>query len=519
MIPSLASWMAHRSPRVRAAVAVVLGAVSALALPPFQLFPLLWVTFPLLLCLLDGVKTHKGAFALGWAFGFGFFVAGLHWIAFSFFIDADTFGLLAAPAVALIAAYCGLYPGLTLLLLRQSRVHGLGRVLLFAGLWTVTEIARGTLFTGFPWNPIGLVWVGMLPMLQGAAWIGASGVSLLTVLLATVPILLTERRSTPLGVSLLALAALITLGTLRVPSDPMPTAPGVMVRIVQPSIPQTQKWERDAALGSFRKYLIMSGHSAAGANSSPQTPTAIIWGETAIPYSLDGVDREVEGAIARAVPTNNPNAVIISGVSRRTPVGQAPFQQWNSLQAFTSDGRTVATFDKAHLVPGGEYIPLHQYIPLPAIAADIDYSAGPGPRTLDIPGLPPVGPLICYEVIFPGAVVDPKRRPEWLLNLTNDGWFEGSIGPLQHFALARMRAIEEGLPLVRAANTGVSGVIDPYGRVLNNLGQGVDAVLDSPLPKALPPTLYSRGGELIPLTLAFLVALGGFVMDRRRHKR
>lgn len=522
MISRLAEWAATRKPWSRVGLAIVLGAVSALALPPFQIFPLLWLIFPLLLWLLDGVKGGRGAFAVGWGFGFGFFGAGLHWIAYAFFVDAETYGWMAPPAIAGLAAGLALFHGLTLLLVHLTKTRGIGRVLVFASLWTLAEMVRGTILTGFPWNPLAAVWMNALPVLQSVAWIGATGLSLITAAAAATPAVLGwpgQRRATPALAALIVLAAIAGLGAWRVPTAPMPLVPKVNLRIVQPSIPQSQKWQDDTALANLREYIDMS-RNPVGANDGIPPPTAVIWGETAVPYALDGVDREIETALGRSLPqatVDGVPAVLITGVVRRTPVGgKMPFQVWNSMEAFTADGKTVGTYDKAHLVPFGEYMPLHWLIPIKAMATEVDYTAGPGPKTLDLPGLPPVGPLICYEIIFPGAVVDPARRPDWLVSLTNDGWYGMSTGPYQHFALARLRGMEEGLPVVRASNTGISGVIDPYGRIITRIGLGVVGIADSPLPKPLPPTLFARGGQWIPLVLALIAGGLGLALGRRR---
>ncbi len=513
---ALAFWMAQRSPSQRLGLAGALGLLSVLALPPFQAFPLLWLTLPGLLWLLDGVTTGRAAFALGWVFGMGWFVGGLQWIGYAFFVDAETFGALAVPAVLALSAFLSLYHGITLWLLYRSQVAGVAKVVLFAAVWTLAEMARGRLFTGFPWNPLALVWADVLPVLQSTSVIGASGLSLLTVLLAAMPFTLASRRYRPFVLSLLGLGVLAGMGLARIPAHPMPTVPGVILRLVQPAIPQAQKWDPAASAEGLGRYLSMSRHGPHGQAPGAPPPTALIWGETAVPYALDGVNREVEHILAEALPLDNPNALLITGVARRSPVGQRPYEVWNSLQVFDHAARTLASYDKAHLVPGGEYIPLHQYIPIAAIAAEVDYSHGPHPLTFDLPGLPPMGALVCYEIIFPGQVVDPHRRPAWLVNLTNDGWFTGSTGPLQHFAMTRLRAIEEGLPVVRTANTGISGVIDPYGRVLATIGQGVADTLDSPLPQALLLTVYGRWGETIPLTLALLSVFVAFLLKRHR---
>jgi apolipoprotein N-acyltransferase len=277
-------------------------------------------------------------------------------------------------------------------------------------------------------------------------------------------------------------------------------APGVRLRLVQANIDQRLKWNPGERAANFGKYLSMTK------GPGFDEVTHVIWPETAIPYVV-ARDAEARAAIAAVVP---PKGLLIAGAIRTTlAAGVKPFQVWNSAHAIDQSARIVGTYDKFHLVPFGEYMPLRGILPLQKITPGaVDFSAGPGPRTLALPGLPPVGLLICYEVIFPGNVLDRGNRPRWLLNLTNDAWFGESTGPYQHFAAARLRAVEEGLALVRSANTGISAVIDPYGRVIARLGLGVEGVLDSPLPLPLEGlTPYARFGDWIFLGL-LAIAVG-----------
>jgi len=237
----------------------------------------------------------------------------------------------------------------------------------------------------------------------------------------------------------------------------------------------------------------------------------VIWPETAVPYYLSD-SSELRVALSKLVP---PDGLLISGALRRSVDSTNRPQLWNSLHALAPDASLVATYDKHHLVPFGEYVPLRNVLGLSKLVhGDVDYSSGPGPRTLLLPGLPPMSPLICYEGIFPGDVIDSANRPEWLLNVTNDGWFGNTAGPYQHFQAARLRAIEEGLPLVRAANTGISAVVDAHGRIVGKLALGTEGVLDAALPKALDYlTPYARVGDTI--ILAVLALCGGIIALRR----
>ncbi len=506
----------------RPAVLGGLGVMAALALPPLYLLPLLFPAFAGLLWAIEDGSGAGNAFSAGWWFGFGFSAAGLSWIGSAFFVDAPQHGWMAPIAVAGMAAGMALFPAaaaaLSRLVFDRRRLSGAGRVLVFASLWTMTEWMRGWVLTGFPWNLIGTVWTVSDAMIQIAAVTGVYGLSLLTVAVAAAPALLAAPDQNPksgwvpLALAFAVLGAVWAGGQARLAGASEQTVPGVQLRLVQPSIPQALKWKPALRLGHVQKQLEMSRAPSRG-----PAPTHIIWAETAVPFVLARSPGLVR-VLAAAAP---PGGLIIAGAPRASATGVTPRRFWNSLHAIDSKGRIQATYDKFHLVPFGEYIPLRGLVPAGLFAkltaGRQDFSSGPGLRTLDLPGLPPVSPLICYEVIFPGQVVDRQNRPQWILNLTNDAWFGRTAGPYQHFAAARLRAVEEGLPLVRVANTGISGVIDGYGRTLKQLGLGQVGVLDSPLPAALADrTLFSRHGNRIT-ALIVIISMGmGFLLASRK---
>jgi apolipoprotein N-acyltransferase len=463
--------------------------------------PLLWPAFAGLLWLLDGVERPRGAFLTGWAFGTGHFLTGLYWVGIAFLVDAEQFAALMPFAVGGLAAGMGLYPGLAALAVWTSRRRGPVRVLLLAAAWLAVEWMRSWLFTGFPWNLIGSVWVLSDAMLQLGAVTGVWGLSLVTVLAAAAPSTLGDAAARPLQrwlptcVSLLVLALVWSGGALRLAMAPDPasdTVPGVVLRLVQPSVDQSNKWRAELREQHLADQMAMSAGDTADA------VTHVIWSETAITYSLVG-DPNLRRVLARVVP---PGGLLLSGAVRRS-VGAGELRLWNSFHALDPSGEIRGTYDKFHLVPLGEYVPFRSLLGFAKLTQGrMDFSPGPGPRTLELPGLPPVSPLICYEVIFPGGVTEPGRRPAWLLNVTNDAWFGTSSGPYQHFASARLRAVEEGLPVVRVANTGISAVVDGYGRVLHRLGLNRVGVIDSPLPRPIGTrTLYSRFGNWVILIL------------------
>ena len=503
-VASLTGWR-------RWLVAWLLGLGSMLAFPPVGWFPALFVALPALVWQLDGTATKRAAFAVGWWFGLGHFMAGTYWISNSLLVEADRFAWLIPPTLVGVSAYLAVYPALAAAFARWVR-PGWPRIAALAVAWTGFEMLRGVAFTGFPWNPVGSIWTDIPSMMQPAAAIGVYGLGLITVGLAAVPARLAAGRRSAVAAALgvpLALALIWGAGSLRLERAQTAVHPGVRIGIVQPNIAQREKIRAAFRTRHFARHLEMT-EAAAGAGA-----THFIWPETAIGFGLSRAPGTAQ-AIARAVPEGG---LVIAGALRTGPPGERPRRFWNSLIAVDGAARRVAVYDKARLVPFGEYVPLRSVLAFTQVTGGrIDFSRGPGRRTLAVPGLPPFGPLICYEMIFPGQVVDPDRRPEWLLNVTNDGWFGESAGPYQHFAAARMRAVEEGLPVVRAANSGISAVIDPYGRVVERLGLGRQGVLHAALPAALSqPTAFARFGHAPVLAVMALAAAG--LAARRRRKR
>jgi apolipoprotein N-acyltransferase len=493
-------------------MAAVLGLSAAAALPPFSVLPLLVPRFTGLVWLIDGSRSTRSAFAAGWWFGLGHFVLGLYWIGEAFLVDPAKFGWMNPFAVLGLSGSLALFPALAASAAYLSVCSGVGRVLILAAAWTGAEWLRGTILTGFPWDLIGYVWTVSGAMLQLTAITGIYGLSLMTVAGAAMPAVLAgtrRRRREWLAVTAAAamLAAIWVAGSVRIEIAQTDDVAGVWLRLVQPGIPQTDKESADKQAEDFERLLGLSAVPA------KRPVTVIIWPETAVSFVLD-IDSAVRERIAPVVP---PGGLVVTGAPRSAQEPDGSCRFWNSVFAINAAAAVVASYDKFHLVPFGEYMPLRKCLPLNAIAAGpIDYSAGPGPQTIDLPGLPPVSPLVCYEAIFPGEVVSPANRPAWLLNVTNDAWFGDSAGPYQHFAIARTRAVKEGLPLVRAANTGISGVIDPYGRIVARLGLGQTGTLDAPLPKALGElTPYARFGDWTVLAM-LLAAVGlGLAVNER----
>ncbi len=496
----------------RAVILIALGLCVVAALPPFYIWPLAVVGISGLFLFLDVAKTKKQAFVTGWLFGVGFFGGGLYWLTNAFFVHADKHGWLVPIAVPALAAGMGLFIGVTALLAfflwRKGREAETvyGRIILFAVAWTMLEWVRGWLFTGFPWNLIGTIWGFNDAMMQPAAYLGAYGLSLVTILglcLGAGVFYVSGRKRVIAALSILLVPiSFWVTGTLRLTDAEMDSHDGILLRLVQPNIPQKDKWDRKLKVRNLQDQIALSVEPS----ETGKRPSHVIWPETAVTFALNR-EPNVLRAIASAVPSGG---AVLTGTPRMTPRNEKPFQVWNSMMAVNELGNIIGSYDKAHLVPFGEYVPFRKILPLKKITAGgVDFSAGPGLETHSVQGLPPFSPLICYEIIFPNQVLDEKNRPQWLLNLTNDGWYGDSPGPYQHLISARMRSIEEGMPVIRVANTGVTVATDAYGRVQARLGYGERGFLDVALQKPLdsiPPAAELKSvlwGSL--LVLFFIV--------------
>ena len=497
----------------------VLGALSAAALPPLYGLPVLVVAIPGLLALIGTSTRARDAFWLGCAFGFGHHLFGLYWITDAILIEAADFWWFVPIAVPGLAAILAPFIGIAALV-AWFVPAGWRRVLLFAAVWMLGDLVRQFLGGGFPWNPWASVWafpgVAGEIMLQPIALVGTPGVTGLTLLLAGLPAL--GRRGWLAGAVLLVVWA--GFGAVW-RARPAGAPPGITAILVQGNVAEGDKWSPERAITIFRRYLDLtsegvyradqghadSGHADLGHGGVGQT--LVIWPETASPYPLLD-DPEARRAIAIAAG----GAPALVGSVRRGRDGRPR----NSLIALDGKGDVIGVYDKYHLVPGGEYQP--QWLPLPVdIVPGGGFAPGAGPKTLTLPGLVPVAPLICYEAIYPHAIVDEAARPRLLVNITNDAWFGNSSGPRQHLAAARMRAIEEGLPLLRAANTGISAAFDAHGREVARLGLGQTGIKLVAVPGALPPPPFARFGLLVPLLLGFaaIAVVIGVGLARKRE--
>lgn len=522
----------------RRVIALSGGAVGALTLAPFGLWPLLVVPFAIAVWLLDGVASPSlprrmgQAFADGWFWGFGYFLAGLWWLGSAFLVEADKF-LWAMPLGVLgLPMALALFPAAGFVLAQLLWRPGAARVAALAGALGLSEWARATVLTGFPWNAYGQALAESNLLAQTASLIGLHGLTIIAVGLGATPaVMVTLKQRRPayaLGLSALCvLGAMALFGWWRIPDAPSPLVAGVKLRIMQPDLPQDAKFRPERGREILERYLSLSDTATTPRTLGLQDVTHLIWPESAFPFLLGRSPQAIQ-RITAALP---PGVTLITGAARAGTdlPGEARPPIYNAIQVLTREGGIVASYDKHHLVPFGEYLPapfadaLHALGLTAFVAVPGGFTAAPMRAALAVPGLPPVAASICYEAIFPGAQLphagaDPAARPQLLLNVTNDAWFGLTPGPYQHAQQARLRTIEEGLPMIRAANNGISSVVDAYGRVIGSLPLGVDGVLDTGLPRAIGPTTFSRVGNLVAgllLLLCLVVSVIGQVSRRR----
>jgi apolipoprotein N-acyltransferase len=487
------------------ALALLAGLVSALGFAPLGLWPLTLAAFAGLLWLLGEAPSLRSALARGWWFGVGQFVLGLNWIATAFTYQAAMPAWLGWLAVVLLSLYLALYPAAAAgLAWRWGRGSAPKLVLLLAAAWIVTEWLRGTLFTGFAWNPVG---VSLLP--TGISWlapfIGTYGLSAVAVLVAGILWLALRDRKAALA---LALAVLAASGLAWAISPAPPGGQGAAIRVVQPNIGQQGRWEPGYEQENFQRHAGFSGRPGA-------EPRLVLWPESATP---DFLSLEPDARRRLAALLGPRDLLLLGGIEPVLgPDGRAE-AAYNSLYALTPLGELRARYDKAHLVPYGEYLPMRPILSAIGLSrlapGALDIRDGPGPRTLDLGPFGRAGIQICYEIIFSGQVVDRANRPDFIFNPSNDAWF-GAWGPPQHLAQARLRAIEEGLPVVRATPTGISALVDAHGRLLHSIPLGQGGAIDARLPRPAPPTLFARFGNPLAFAFALLLVAAAIAVGRK----
>jgi apolipoprotein N-acyltransferase len=505
--------------------ALLAGLLSALGFEPLGLWPLMLIACAIMMWLVRRAPNLGNALALGWWFGVGQFTLGLNWIATSFTYQAAMPAWLGGVSVLMLSLYLAIYPAMaTGLAWRYGRQDRLVFVLLFAASWTITEWLRATLFTGFAWNPVG---VALLPtgVALLAAFVGTYGLSGIAIMLAGALLLIFE-RDRKAGFALLVIIAAASLIVGLIDNDRGKSGAGIPITIVQPNIGQEQKWSGGSEERNFARLQQLSIRRDLAKPSSPG-PRLLLWPEAAVTRPMQDERRNLyfrqrtQHAQTTAALLLNPRDLLLTGgVAVQSKDGMNVSSATNSIFAINSEGDIIGRYDKAHLVPYGEYLPARPILSRLGLSrlvpGDVDFNAGPGPRTIALPGIGKIGLQICYEIVFSGAVVDRKNRPIVIFNPSNDAWF-GRWGPPQHLAQARLRAIEEGLPVLRSTPTGISAVIDANGRILASIPWRQAGAINSVLPPARSPTLFARAGNILPFLFAFLLI--GIVIAVRRKAR
>ncbi len=530
----LAGWVGDLRGWRRWGTAWIAGALGAAAMPPYGFLPALVASLCLAVWLTDGAVAGRSrgrralpAFLIGWAWGFGYLTAGLWWLGSAFLVEADEF-LWALPLGVIGLPFAlGLFYGAGFSVAGVLWSRGPVRIAALAFGLAGAEWLRGHILTGFPWNTLGMAFGQNLWLMQAAAFVGLYGLTVLVVLLCAAPATIGDPASFSARWGAAVAAALVLAGLALAGVDRLttndPMVPGVRLRLVQPNLPQDAKFRPENRDDIVDRYIELSEQTPA-TGSAP--PTHIVWPESAFPFLIQR-DNEARAKIAASLQGKR---ILITGAARADePLpGERP-RIYNAVMVIEPDGTITDAYDKVHLVPFGEYLPgvldgllravgLRQFVAVPG-----GFSAGSpaGQRMLTVPGLPPVVATICYEAIFPGAIrpagepVDASKHPGLILNVTNDGWFGDTPGPRQHLAQARLRAVEEGLALVRDANTGISAVIDPHGRIVAQTPIGTETVLDADLPAPITgSTVYARLGDWL-FGLMLLFCLGGALVGRR----
>jgi apolipoprotein N-acyltransferase len=529
-VQKLPAWLS-KYPRWCALIA---GALSATGFEPWGLWPLTLFCFALLIHLVGNAPNKRRAAMIGWLFGVGHFSVGNNWIAVAFTFQAAMPIWLGYFAVVILALYLAVYPAIAAGGAWWVNSHAkraakpgshIPLILAFAGCWTISEWLRSWLFTGFAWNPLAVVWQSQLELARAAGLFGTYGLSAVVVATSGLILLAVHRQWRPLVAGAAALAGLWLYG-LEIPTTPS-LQKGPRLTIVQPDISQADKYEPGYEAINFAKLAM---------NSRPlpdQGPRLLLWPEAALPdYLEDGYPyryyyyqpgESAAGARARLTTLMQDGDVLVTGANRLVIEKGKLVAARNSVSALDSNGTLLGHYDKAHLVPYGEYLPAPWLLrPLGLarlVPGDLDFWPGPGPQTLTVKvGDQPVkvGIQICYEIIFSGQVVDSAKRPDFIFNPSNDAWF-GTIGPPQHLAQARLRAIEEGLPVVRATPTGISAIIDADGRIVQRLALGTAGRIDARLPVAKAPTLFATYGNILPVGFALLLIAGALLPLARRR--
>jgi len=496
-------------------LAFVAGLAAVAGMAPFNLWPVLIASLAALFVLVDdvarGQRGIRHAAWVGWAFGCGYFGAGLYWIGEAFFVDPDTIWMMPF-AVTLLPAGLAVFYALAGGLAAAVPRRGAAGALVLAASFAAVEYARGLIFTGFPWNLFGSAFID-IPVAQAASVVGVYGLTLLALLLGfAIPPVFRGRhilRFVPFATAVVLFAAAWVYGTLHLAAyaELPPREPATRIRIVQPDNPQSEKARPDYVRRLWQRLTQLT--TAPGADRID----VFVWPEGVTPFFLD----EATEAMAAIGDMMRPGQVMLAGSARREIGNDRATRFYNAILVIDASGHVVDIYDKAHLVPFGEYLPFpdaFRALGIASLTARIGgaFTPGPGVRTLALPALPSVGPLVCYEILFPGQVAKENERPTWLANVTDDSWFGTQTGPHQHLTAARFRAIEEGLPVVRAATTGISAVIDATGVPRAATALETAQYIDGDLPQSFAATFFSRYEHMIFILSMIVALLGGLLL-------
>ncbi len=528
--------------KMRGLIAAVTGGLSMLSMPPFFLWAILFLTFPVLVLLLDGIARQKNgrlkiAALIGWCFGFGYFFVGFYWVYHAFLVEGDVYGWLIPIVVPLLPAVLAVFFALVCVLAVYFWCRGVARLLVLALSFAVLEWLRGHIFTGFPWHSLGYSLTASPALMQSASVFGLYGLSILAVLIFSAPVLLFKKGGLAVssfktlynqqdGQAFLAIMGLFVLlfawGGLRLWLGEAGNTK-VEIAIVQPNIVQKDKWDRAKRAQIVKKYFALTQEAVSESkidSADSKIKKLVIWPESAMPFLI--LRREkILRKLADILPKNHillaGNVRFEKGQGGKALRGKTGGKFYNSLLMFDDKAEVLALFDKKHLIPFGEYMPFKPFFNLIGLKQLANshgaFEVGSKSRYIKEAGIPAFAPLLCYEVIFPDEVIEGKR-PAWLLNVTNDAWYGLSDGPYQHLHYSKVRAVEQGLPLIRAANTGISAIINPYGQIVTQLGLGEMGIVRGKLPRPVNPTPYARYGDWLFLILLILGGLGSFMARR-----
>jgi len=510
-------------------ISFFVGVSCCFAFAPLNFFPAAIISLSVFYFLLEKEEQKKPIFWLGFFYGFGYFLAGIYWISISLLVEPEKFAWLIPFALTLIPSALALYLALfaisyKFLVAKFKLTQTHQKIILFAITWLVFEILRSVLFTGFPWNLLGYIWMFDVHFAQLASVFGIYGLSFFAVLICLFPTLFLRSNSLkkPKEISLfdkifaviliVFFAANLVFGFSRVDDKKLVTDDKTKLRLVQANIKQEMKWDGEQKYKNFLKHIELTN------SQSLDDVKAVIWSETSVPYVIDG-NPELMKNLSLAVPQEGS---LITGAIRLEHDEDVIKNVWNSVFVIGKSGVT-SFYDKHHLVPFGEYVPLQKFLPFveKITGGGVGFSEGEGPQTIATSSFS-FSPLVCYEVIFSDEIVQKNSRPDLLINLTNDAWFGVSSGPYQHFNMARMRAIEQGISLARVAGTGITAFVDPFGRVVKKIDLNQEGVIDVDLIKNLTPTIYANFGYkplilLLALILIFLITTRKIYANRQNH--